>query len=130
MVIDRKARARQYKDTPRPAGIFAVRNTASGRSLIGPTPDLPGMLNRQRFQLEMGSHPDRELQADWNALGPDAFAFEVLDRLDPGDDPGADQAGELRVLHEMWTEKLTGSGVSLYPSSVRRPGGSGGGGAG
>ena len=74
--IDRKARMREYKETPRPAGVYRVRNTATGKSLVGSTADLPGMLNRQRFQLEHGSHPDRELQRDWNELGPDAFEFE------------------------------------------------------
>jgi hypothetical protein len=39
-----------------------VRNTANGESLVGTSPDLPGMLNRQRFQLERSSHPDPELQ--------------------------------------------------------------------
>jgi hypothetical protein len=114
---DRKARIREYKETPRPAGIFRVRNTATGRSLVGAAPDLPGMLNRQRFQLEHGSHPDRELQKDWNELGADAFEFEVLDRLKPRDEPGYDPAEDLRVLKEMWLEKLTASGEPLYGQS-------------
>lgn len=45
--IDRGARIREYKDTPRPAGVFRVRNSAAGRSPIGSSTDLPGMLNRQ-----------------------------------------------------------------------------------
>ena len=75
--IDRKASVRQYKLNPPPAGTFRVRNTASGKSLVGSAVNLPGMLNRQRFQLQNGSHPSKELQADWNALGPEAFEFEV-----------------------------------------------------
>ena len=64
--IDRKARIREYKETSQPAGIYRVRNTATGKSLIGSSVSLPGMLNRQRFQLEHGSHVDKELQGDWN----------------------------------------------------------------
>lgn len=117
--IDRKARIREYKDTPRPAGVFRVRNSAAGRSLIGSSTDLPGMLNRQRFQLENGSHPDRELQGDWNRLGPDAFEFEILDRLERSDTPDFDPAEDLAVLKNMWIEKLTASGETLYRQSKR-----------
>jgi hypothetical protein len=117
--IDRKARLRHYKETPRPAGVYRIRNTATGKSLVGSTPDLPGMLNRQRFQLNHGSHPDRELQKDWNELGPDAFEFEALDRLEPKAEPDYDPTEDLRVLKEMWLQKLTVSGEVLYRESRR-----------
>jgi hypothetical protein len=117
--IDRKTRIREYKETPRPAGIYRVRNTKTGKSLVGSTANLPGMLNRQRFQLENGSHPDRELQRDWDELGPDMFEFEVLDQLKPRDQPTYDPTEDLRVLKEMWIEKLTASGESLYRQSRR-----------
>ena len=114
---DRKALIREYKENPRPAGIFQVKNTVSGRLLLGATQDLPGMLNRQRFQLEMGSHPDHELQAEWNELGPDAFEIGVLDELSPTEDPAIDTADELRVLQAMWLERL--AGTELYRQSTR-----------
>ncbi len=117
--IDRKARIREYKGTPRPAGVYRVRNTVTGKSLIGPTTDLPGMLNRQRFQLENGSHPDKELQRDWRELGSGAFEFEILDQLKPSDDPAYDPTEDLIVLKTMWIEKLAASGVTLYPRSKR-----------
>ena len=118
--MDRKAMLRQYKETPRPAGVFAVRNTREDRMLVGTSPDLPGMLNRQRFQLEMGSHPDKALQADWNRLGPDVFVFEVLDELEHRDD-GADKLNEeLAVLRDEWVERLSAEGRSHYPSATKR----------
>jgi len=119
--IDRKARALEYKETPRPAGLYVVRNTKTGTSLFGSTPDLPGMLNRQKFQLEMGSHPDRELQADWDELGPDAFEFQVLDQLDLQGDANTDRTADLQVLKALWLEKFTNSGVPLYKRSLRAP---------
>ena len=112
--IDRKARIREFKESSPAAGVYRVRNTAAGKSLIGSTVNLPGMLNRQRFQLANGSHPDAELQADWKELGPSAFEFEVLDRLEPGNDPARDPAEDLSVLKAMWIERLTASGESLY----------------
>jgi hypothetical protein len=117
--IDRKARIREYKETPRPAGVYRVRNTATGKSLVGSTANLPGMLNRQRFQLENGSHPDRELQRDWDEIGSDAFEFEALDRLELKDEPAYDPTEDLRVLKEMWLEKLTATGEPLYRQSRR-----------
>jgi hypothetical protein len=116
---ERKASVRQYKKIPQPAGVFRVRNTATGKSLVGSTTNLPGMLNRQRFQLERGSHPSRELQADWNALGADTFEFEVLDQLEPSDKPDYDATADLRALKEMWLEKLTASGELLYREAGR-----------
>ena len=43
-----------------------------------------------------------------------AFAFEVLDRLQPADDPAYDPREDLSVLRAIWTEKLIASGESLY----------------
>ena len=88
--INRKARIREYKETLPPAGVFRVCNTATGMSLVGSSSNLLGTLNRHRFQLEHGSHPSRELQADWNTLGPNAFKFEVLDQLKPSEKPDYD----------------------------------------
>lgn len=117
--IDRKARIRQYKETLPPAGVFRVRNTATGKSLVGSSANLPGTFNRHRFQLEHGSHPSRELQADWSALGPDAFEFEVLDQLKPSDKPDSNATEDLRVLKELWLEKLMASGELLYREAGR-----------
>ena len=117
--IDRKVCIRQYKETPRPAGMFRVRNTATEKSLVGSTANLPGMLNRHRFQLENGSHPSRELQADWNALGPDAFEFEVLDQLKPSAEPDYHATEDLQVLKELWLEKLMASSELLYREAGR-----------
>ncbi len=117
--IDRKARIREYKETLPPAGVYRVRNTATGKSLVGSTPNRPGVLNRHRFQLERGSHPSSELQSDWNALGPDAFEFEVLDQLKPSDKPDYNPAEDLRVLKELWLEKLKASGELLYREAGR-----------
>ena len=117
--IDRKARIRQYKETLPAAGVFRVRNTATGKSLVGSSANLPGTLNRHRFQLERGSHPSRELQADWNALGAGAFDFEVLDQLKPSDKPDDDPTEDLKVLKELWLEKLKASGELLYREAGR-----------
>ena len=112
--MDRKARIRAYKESPRPAGVFRVRNTVNGRWLLGSSVDVPAMLNRQRFQLGAGGHPDRALQRDWDEFGPEAFEFETLDTLAPPQEPGYDPAVDLRMLEQMWLEKLGRPGERGY----------------
>jgi hypothetical protein len=117
--MDRKDLIRKYKENPPPAGVYRIRNAVNGMSVVGTSPNLPGMLNRQRFQLEHGSHPLRELQSDWNALGPEAFIFETLDQLEPSSEAGYDPSEDLRVLVQMWLDKLEASGEALYEPSKR-----------
>jgi len=117
--LDRKDMIRKYKETPLPAGVYRVRNHVGMKSLVGTSPNLTGMLNRQRFQLERGTHPDRELQKDWNEFGPDAFTFEVLDQLEPSNEPDDDISEDLRVLMQMWVDKLRETGELLYQKSGR-----------
>ena len=112
--MDRKSVIREYQQRRRPMGVFQVRNLATGKVFICVSPDLPAMLNRQRAQLRLGMHPNRELQADWTAYGSEAFAFEVLDTLSHADRPDADPATDLRVLEYMWLEKLAPYGARGY----------------
>jgi hypothetical protein len=118
--MDRKARIRQYKETPRPMGVYRVRNTVNGKSLVGSSVDLPAMLNRQRAQLKMGAHSNRTLQKDWSELGPEAFEFEILDTLKPPDRPDYDPTDDLRTLEEMWLDKLSPFDERGYNGRPRR----------
>ncbi len=104
--MDRKELVREYKQTPRPAGVYRVVHEPSGRTMLGSSPDAPAMLNRVRAQLRMRGHPNPALQRDWDADGPDAFVFEVVDLLPRGDDVSSDVSDDLEALLEMWAEKL------------------------
>ncbi len=106
--MDRKAATRAYKEMEHPMGVFRVHNTVTDRSFVGTSVNLPAMLNRQQAQLKFGGHVNRELQQDWNALGPDAFRFEVLDTLDPPDDRLYDPKADLQTLEALWLERLPG----------------------
>lgn len=105
-MIDQRALKKAYKETRRPMGVFAVRNRTNGKVFLGGSQDLPGALNRHRFQLKMGSHQNRALQADWKSLGEDAFEVEILDELKPTEGAPVDPVRELAVLLELWMEKL------------------------
>jgi len=104
--VDRKEMVRKYKETPRPAGIFRVQHIPSGRTLLGSSPDAPAMLNRIRAELKMKGHRNRSLQADWDADGPDAFLFEVVDLLPSPENAERDLDADLVTLEELWIEKL------------------------
>jgi hypothetical protein len=105
--MTRKEQIRKYKETPKPMGVFCIRNRVSRRAFVGSSANLPAMLNRQRFQLELGSHPNRTLQHDWNQLGSESFTFEALDTLKPSDEPGHDPSEDLRTLEAMWRDTLS-----------------------
>ena len=70
---------REYEERVKPSGVYQVRNLANGKVLLGSSLNLEGLLNRNRFTLRNNSHTNKELQKDWNELGPDQFAFEILE---------------------------------------------------
>ena len=116
--MDRKELARAYKESRRPMGVYCVRNLQTGEALIGRSTDLPAILNRERTSLRFGGHANRRLQQDWNALGPDAFAFEVLDTLAwPDDTPDFDPTSDLKLLESMWRERMQPAGEGSYTTA-------------
>ena len=118
--MNRKSLIRAYKETPRPMGVYRIHNTRDDRSLVGRSVDLPAILNRERVALRCGSHPNAALQRDWATLGPDAFVFEVLDTLEaPEGQPDYDPTDDLRVLEEMWVDRLQAVGERGYGARAR-----------
>lgn len=113
---ERRSELKQaYKEKPPPMGVFAVRNRANGKVMVGASLNLQGALNRVRFELTMGMHRTfPALQEDWNRHGAGAFSFEVLDVLPPPEEPGADLKEELRVLETLWLERLRPYGEAGY----------------
>ena len=66
-------------------------------------------MNRFRFQLNVGSHQNRDLQHEWNEQGADNFIIEVLDRLEyDQDELKTDYGEDLELLRLIWREKLDG----------------------
>lgn len=81
--IDRKAAARAFRERVPVRGVFVMRCAVTGQVWVGPSRDVDAEENRLRFFLRSGSHREAALQAAYSTHGPDAFTFEVLDRLDP-----------------------------------------------
>ncbi len=105
---------REYKERKRPAGVFQVKNVKNGKVLLGSSLNLEGALNRHKFELFTGSHRSKELQADWNEQGPEAFVFEVLEEVKVRDVPHFDIGDELTLLEQIWSEALKPFGEKGY----------------
>jgi hypothetical protein len=84
--------------------------------------DLRGTINRHKFQLASGTHPNRELQADWNRLGANSFEFEIIEELEPKSESSFDSKAELEFMQKMWLDRLKPYGVMGYNKpNIDRP---------
>lgn len=110
----RKEIHREYKERVKPAGVFQVKNLTNGKVLLGSSLNLEGPLNRHRFMLKIGSHTNKALQKDWDELGLDQFAFEILEEVKRKDDPNFNLKDELTLLEMIWLEKLQPFGEGGY----------------
>lgn len=113
-MTNKKALKKQYQQSHRPMGIWAIRNLVNDKVLIGFALDLPGILNRHKFELEKGGHKCLSLQEDWDKLGGERFSFEILDEISPRPDPDYDYRADLVMLEDMWLENLTPFGEKGY----------------
>jgi hypothetical protein len=105
---------RAYKEAPRQAGVYQIKNLRSGKVLLGSSTNLHGPFNKHRFMLSIGRHNNAALQEDWNRLGADAFSFEILETVKPTDDPAFSLDDELTLLEQIWLEKLGLPGENGY----------------
>ena len=110
----RRALTREYKQSFPPLGIYAVRCEAAGLLRLGASRNVDGMLNRIRFQLASGGVRDAQLTQAWAQHGPQAFSFEVLDRVKERADPDFDYDAELQALLALWQAELQ---AELQPDS-------------
>jgi len=112
--MNKKEFKKQYKQTMLPMGVYQIKNLTNDKTFIGSSKNLPGKINSQKFQLNLGSHMNEELQKDYAELGEANFLFEVLDYLEPKEDSSYDYTEDLEVLKEMWIEKLSTSCPNGY----------------
>jgi len=115
----RRELQRGYRQRPATAGVYQIRNTATGRALLGSRLRLDGALNAHRFALTHGSHRNALLQREWNEYGPEAFVFELLEVVKVKEDPGFDLEGELELLEQVWREQLRPTGERGYNEDDR-----------
>lgn len=110
----RKELQNEYKQMKPRMGIFAIRNIATGKLYVGRATNLDLIWNGEKFKLDSGGHPNRELQQDWKDSGPENFTFEVLHELKLSDDPAVDARRELMALEQMTIEDIQSFGEKGY----------------
>jgi len=107
---DRRGELRgTYERRQAEAGVYLLRNSVTGRVLVGSSPDLRSMRNRLEFGQATNSPGvlDRRMVDDAREHGMAAFEFEVADVLETT--PGmseAEVAADLDQLAALWREKL------------------------
>ena len=99
----------QYEERPREAGVYVLRNSATGRLLVAASSDLAAARNRLEFakMTDTGSVFDHRLAADVREFGIGAFTFEILDVLEMRPEMTLDDVrADLQALEQLWREKL------------------------
>ena len=94
-------------------GVLQIRNTANDKIFLVAGKDLPALINRQRFQLQKSGHPNKELQKDWQELGENSFAFEIVEELTPPEG-SVDLKRELETMEDLWLDELKPFGERGY----------------
>ena len=107
---DRRRELREnYERSPRRAGVYGIRNRATGQLLIASTADLDSAQNRFEFGSTTNAVGalDQRLAPDARRLGVKAFEFEILDELATEPDSDHKEIDEdLAQLEELWRAKL------------------------
>lgn len=114
--MDRKKELKeQYKQMKTEMGIFIVQNKVNNKYLLVTTQNLHGMINRVRFQLNSGGHPNRELQKEWKEFGEKNFDIRILEKLAyDKDESKTDYSEELRIMDMIWSEKQSYKNMEAY----------------
>ena len=77
----RKELTRAYADRDRQQGVCAVRCKPTGEVWVAGTRNLDTHQNQVFFTLRHGGSMNRGLQAAWKEHGPEAFEYEVVEKL-------------------------------------------------
>ena len=107
--MDKKSELkRMYKENPPPAGIYKVTNKINGKIFIGKGLNVQGKMNSLEFQLKQGTlFLNKKLQDDWKQHGEVSFTFEIIDTIEPKDNPQINIMDELNELESLWLKKLS-----------------------
>jgi len=117
----RKELIEQYKQMKTDMGIFWIRSKTSDKCFLETSQNIKGKLNSTIFQLDAGSHSNKELQKEWKEFGQAQFNIEVLELLKyDKDETKTDYTEELAILKLVWEDKLQAEKIALYKKRVER----------
>lgn len=81
------------------SGIYAIRNTVSGRVYVGSGVNIGNRWKAHRSLLNGGDHHSVVLQRSWDKHGSEAFAFEILELVE--------NSSDLIRREQHWIDKLS-----------------------
>jgi hypothetical protein len=111
----RKENKNAYKQMKFRKGIFQIRNLTNGKLFLKISTDLDRAYNSDHFQLRLGSHPNKELQNDWNSLGAESFEFGLFDELKTNENATEKETKkELTDFLDLCRTELLNNGNNLY----------------
>ena len=113
----KKQHKQEYALRRSPMGIICVCHTETGNCFLLGAGNAPAVLNSCSFQLKIGSHPDRDLQALWKQYGESAFETGICRDLpyDKSDPEKTDYREELLSLLHQTLSEIPGSRVIRIP---------------
>ena len=105
------------------SGIYAIKNTATGRYYIRSSKNLQKRWQEHRYHLKRGTHHSLKLQRSYDKHGVDAFEFSVLKRVDDLSSLEEVEA-EFIELYKAWTDGYNvlkrGAKLADYPDGTVR----------
>jgi hypothetical protein len=103
-----------YKQMKFPIGVFQIRNIANNKIFLGSSVNLSAVWNSLQFQLNLGTYPNNELQAEWKKFGENSFVFEILCEIKQDDSPDRNYKKEAEELKELFMAELQPFGNKGY----------------
>jgi hypothetical protein len=105
----------EYKSMKPKMGLFAVINKKETKYYLETTQNLKAIMNSTLFILNLGSHPNGSLQADWKSASANGFDLQILEHLEyDKDESKTDYSEDLELLKTIWIEKLLKEGFRFY----------------
>ena len=96
---------RAYKEAEVRKGVFKIQSTVTGQTWVDSSATVDTVKNRIWFTLRMGTHPHKKLQQAWNASGPEAMEFAVVEVF-PEDTSGYALERLMKDRKQHWLAKL------------------------
>ncbi len=95
-----------YKQRPVKGGVFRILNTVNGKVLIKAAINLEAEQNKFEFARKTETMY-YTLAKDWNEVGGEAFAFEILEETEQkADERPAMFKDRLKKMEEKWKEQI------------------------
>ncbi|MBM2817263.1 MAG: hypothetical protein HW421_4025 [Ignavibacteria bacterium] len=117
IMIDKKKLREDYKNIIHPKGIFIIKNLKNGKVFLGGTLNLHGVLDKNKFVLNMGSHYNKQLQEDWKEYGSESFSFEIAETLPLKEDANYNYDEDLKIMEMLWVDKFRPTEQNCYNKS-------------